>query len=319
VRTVDDAGNIVNGTGHAYDFESGNGGTAGGGTAGADTLVGTAGADTMAGLAGNDTYVVNHSGDVVIEASAQGTDTVMSSVSYSLPNNVENLTLTGGGNINGTGNSLANVLTGNSGNNTLDGGAGDDRMAGGAGNDTYRVGNVGDVVVELNGQGTDTVLSSVSYRLSSDVENLTLTGSGNINGTGNSQANVLIGNSGNNTLNGKSGSDTLTGYGGSDSFVFNKALGPTNVDTITDFNVVRDTIALDNAIFSAITGSGTLSAAQFTANTSGMAKDSSDHIIYETDTGKLSYDSNGSASGGMTQFAQLDAGLALTYSDFFII
>lgn len=273
----------------------------------------------MAGLAGNDTYIVNHSGDVVIEAAAQGTDTIMSSVSYSLPNNVENLTLTGSGNINGTGNSLANVLSGNSGNNTLDGGAGADRMAGGAGNDTYRVDNVGDVVAELNGQGTDTVSSSVSYRLSSDVENLTLTGSGNVTGTGNSLANVLVGNAGNNTLNGGSGSDMLTGSGGSDSFVFNKALGPANVDTITDFNVVGDTIVLDHAIFSTIAGTGTLSAAQFTANASGMAKDGSDHIIYETDTGKLLYDSNGNASGGMTQFGQLDAGLALTHSDFFII
>jgi Ca2+-binding RTX toxin-like protein len=101
--------------------------------------------------------------------------------------------------------------------------------------------------------------------------------------------------------------------------VFNKALGPTNVDTITDFNVVRDTIVLDHAIFSTISGTGTLSAAQFTANASGMAKDGSDRIIYETDTGKLLYDSNGNASGGMTQFGQVDAGLALTHLDFFII
>ena len=324
VRTVDHAGNIADGTGHAYNLESASGGGQSGsgtisGTAGADTLVGTAGADTMAGLAGNDTYTVNHSGDVVTEASGQGTDTVMSSVSYSLPDNVENLTLTGSGNINGTGNSLANVLTGNSGNNTLDGGAGADHMAGGAGNDTYRVDNARDVVVELNGQGTDTVLSSVSYSLPDNVENLTLSGSGNINGTGNSLANVLTGNSGNNTLNGGAGSDTLAGYGGNDSFVFNTALGPTNVDTITDFNVRDDTIVLDHAIFSAINGTGTLSAAQFTANTSGMAKDGSDHIIYETDTGKLFYDSNSKAPGGMTQFAQLDPGLALTHSDFFVI
>ena len=75
-------------------------------------LVGTAAADTMAGLAGNDEYVVNHAGDVVVEANGEGTDTVLSSVSYRLAwgQSIENLTLTGDGNINGTGNSLNNVL-----------------------------------------------------------------------------------------------------------------------------------------------------------------------------------------------------------------
>ncbi|MDB9456309.1 beta strand repeat-containing protein, partial [Dolichospermum circinale] len=105
------------------------------GTPNADTLTGTNGADTLIGLAGNDTYTVNHVGDIVTEALNAGTDLVNASISYTLPNHVENLTLTGSSNINGTGNSLNNTLTGNSGNNTLNGGAGADTLTGGTGSD----------------------------------------------------------------------------------------------------------------------------------------------------------------------------------------
>ncbi|MDB5505521.1 MAG: hypothetical protein JWR75_159, partial [Devosia sp.] len=101
------------------------------------------------GGAGNDTYIVDNSGDRAFETTtmsstidAGGTDTVQSSVSYNLDFNaglrfVENLTLTGTGNIYGTGNALANTLTGNTGNNTLNGGLGVDSLLGGAGNDTF--------------------------------------------------------------------------------------------------------------------------------------------------------------------------------------
>ena len=99
--------------------------------------------------------------------------------------------------IGGSGN---DTITGNSANNMLSGGAGADTMAGGLGNDTYVVDNVGDVVIENAGEGTDTVLASISYTLGANVENLTLTGSANLNGNGNSLANVIVGNSGNGTF-----------------------------------------------------------------------------------------------------------------------
>ena len=171
----------------------------------------------MIGGTGNDTYVVDAAGDVVTELAGQGTDTVQSSISYTLGANVENLTLTGAAAINATGNTLDNVLTGNTGNNVLSGGAGNDTMIGGAGNDTmiggtgndtYVVDAAGDVVTELAGQGTDTVQSSVSYTLGANVENLTLTGAAAINATGNALDNVVTGNAGDNILNGGVGNDT---------------------------------------------------------------------------------------------------------------
>jgi len=214
------------------------------GTAGADTLTGTANADVLMGLAGNDslrgvggddvidggagndtlvggtgndTFVVDSAGDVVVESSGQGTDTVQSSVTLALASNVENLVLTGGAAINGTGNTLPNSLAGNGAANVLNGGAGADTLAGGAGNDTYVVDNAADVVTELAGDGSDLVQSSVTFTLAAEIENLTLTGSGAINATGNGLANVLTGNGANNTLTGNAGDDTLVGGAGTDT------------------------------------------------------------------------------------------------------
>ena len=218
----------------------------------------------MTGGAGNDTYYVDNAGDQVIEAASGGTDTVYATMSYTLAasQQIETLRVSGAAGLTLTGNEINNALYGGVGNDILNGGAGVDVMTGGAGNDTYYVDNAGDQVTESAGNGTDLVQSSISYSLGGkQVENLTLTGSANINGTGNSFVNKLIGNSGNNILNGGSGSDTLNGLGGNDSFVFDTALGSTNVDTITDFNVVNDTIRLENAIFTTIVGIGTLTAA----------------------------------------------------------
>jgi Ca2+-binding RTX toxin-like protein len=161
---------------------------------------------------------------------------------------VENLTLTGTAAINGTGNGDNNVITGNTGNNTLDGGAGTDTLIGGSGNDIYIVDSTTDTITEQANGGTDTIQSSVTYTiLAANVENLTLTGTAAINGTGNAGNNVITGNTGNNRLNGGAGNDrltggvgkdTLTGGLGTDRFDYRTLSDSVfgNFDVITDFN-----------------------------------------------------------------------------------
>lgn len=292
------------------------------GGAGNDTLTGDAGQDSMAGGLGDDRYTVDSQTDVVTEAAGEGKDTVRSSVSFTLGDNLENLELSGKNNRNATGNALDNRLTGNSGNNILDGGLGKDTMTGGGGNDIYVVNSAGDKVVETATGGTDTVQSSVSFSLESTpsvrfVEHLTLTGGGNISATGNALANRLIGNSGKNQLSGGLGEDTLTGGAGADSFVFNTAPGGGNVDRITDFTAGEDRIRLDDAAFAGL-AAGTLADTAFVANASGQADTQAQRIVYETDTGKLFYDSDGAGGTARVQFALLTAGLALDNTDFVV-
>jgi Ca2+-binding RTX toxin-like protein len=189
------------------------------GGAGNDVLDGGLGNDTLIGGTGNDTFVVDAVGDVVTELANEGTDLVQSAISYTLGANVENLTLTGTAAINGTGNALDNVITGNAANNTLTGGAGNDTLIGGAGidtliggagNDTYVIDTAADVITELANEGTDLVQSAISYTLGANVENLQLTGTAAINGTGNAANNVLFSGAGNNVLNGLTGIDTAS-------------------------------------------------------------------------------------------------------------
>lgn len=267
---------------------------------GDDTLNGGGGADLMVGGAGNDTYTVDNASDSVVEAGSEGVDLVQSSITYTLSLNVENLTLTGSSNINGTGNALDNVITGTSGNNTLTGNDGNDTLNGNGGVDTLVGGNGNDIyyvdgsdtVTELTGGGTDEVRSTITYTLGNFVENLVLLGSSAINGTGNSLANVITGNSaansltgndGNDTLDGGAGNDTLIGGLGDDTYVVDSAS-----DTVTEVSgqgtdIVRSSAAtytlaanVENLVLigsSAISGTGNSAANVLTGNSAANTLD----------------------------------------------
>ena len=199
----------------------------------------------MQGGSGNDVYTVDVATDIVTEFAGEGTgtDEIRTALtSYSLGDNVENLTFTGTVAFTGTGNDLNNVITGaaagdtlsgaggddtlngGSGNDLLDGGTGNDTMVGGVGNDIYIVESTGDVVTESSNGGTDEVRTSVSsYTLGTNVEHLRYTGTGDFTGTGNTLANTLTGGAGNDLLDGGSGIDTMIGGAGNDVYVVSVA------------------------------------------------------------------------------------------------
>ncbi|MEJ8849669.1 calcium-binding protein [Variovorax rhizosphaerae] len=208
------------------------------GGAGDDKIDGGEGADEMWGGTGNDIYYVDNIHDRVNERAGEGVDAVQIRVSYTLIENLENLHLAGTAAINGTGNSLNNVITGNTGDNVLDGAAGNDTMYGGSGNDTFIIDCAGDTVIEYANNGTDLVLSNVAFALGANVENLTLTGSAAINGTGNALDNVLKGNTGNNQLDGGAGNDTLDGGAGDDRIDGGEGADAMSGGTGNDFYVV---------------------------------------------------------------------------------
>ena len=312
------------------------------GNSGNNQLSGGAGADEMRGFDGDDTYVVNHAGDQVFETSpTDGVDTVRSSITYSLGSYLENLVLTGIAAIDGNGNSLVNSLTGNGNDNQLNGGQGADTMIGGGGDDTYTVDNTGDVIVETAGNGTDTVWSSADYTLSASIETLNLTGSA-VTGAGNAGANTINGNNADNVLFGGGNTDTLFGwlgadtllgdvgndklyggagnddlYGGTglDSFYFDAPLSAVaNVDDILDFVAADDTIRLDRAIFTGIAADGAIGAAAFRLGTTAL--DADDRILYDSITGQVRYDADGTGGTAAILFATVTPGAMLTSADF---
>jgi Ca2+-binding RTX toxin-like protein len=277
------------------------------GNAANNILNGGAGNDTMRGGAGNDTYYVDAAGDSIVESASEGTDTVVASVSYTLTSNVENLTLTGSA-VSGTGNTLNNTLQGNAAGNVLNGGVGSDTLKGGAGNDTYYIDTAADSITENANEGTDSVFASVSYTLANHVEKLTLTGSA-VFGTGNILNNELIGNASNNVLNGSAGNDTLKGGDGADTLIAelgaDQLWGGTAADrfelsksnstfvTIQDFSIIEGDlirIGRDSA-------GNQLKASQLRASAGARSATTlSQRVIYDTTTGQLFYDADGSGS-----------------------
>ena len=187
---------------------------------GSDTLIANAGTDTLNGGSGNDVFVINNAADVISDTSATATNSLQTSVSYTLPTHVNALILTGNANIVGTGNSASNTLTGSFGNDTLAAGTGLATLIGGTGNTTFVVNNVSDVVQDTTTYSANAILSSVSFTAPTNVNSLTLTGTASL---------VATANAGNDTLVSNSGVDTLTGGVGASVFVVNNS-----ADTVQD-------------------------------------------------------------------------------------
>jgi Ca2+-binding RTX toxin-like protein len=315
------------------------------GSSNADTLDGGAGVDTMNGDDGNDTYIVT-AGDVLVDSG--GTDTVETSITWSLGTEFENLTMTGTGNITMQGNNLNNLIVGNSGNNTFNARAGDDTILAGAGNDRIDMfGNgfasYGNEVVD-GGEGFDNIdfsgyaKSGITVNLAtgqiagggdgglgtvaiSNVE-MVITGAFNDRFTGNSGANNFDGRGGNDTLSGGGGADTLTGGAGNDFFVFDTAPGSTNVERITDFASATDKLQFENGIFTAIGATGNFAAGdgRFWAAAGATAgHDANDRLIYNTSTGSLYYDADGSGSGASILVATFQGNPSIAATDIAII
>ena len=226
------------------------------------------------------------------------------------------------------------VLIGNAGSDILDGGIGMDYMEGGLGNDIYTVDNTLDMVVETSSAGgTDWVKASVSHALGTNTENLTLTGTAAINGTGNTLANVIEGNAaanvlsggaGNDVLMGGGGNDTLVGGSGSDSFVFKVAPNASsNLETVIDFQSGLDKIQLSRSVFTALgTASATLTQGQFWSGAGVVTgHDADDRVLYNTTTGALYYDADGSGSVAAVQIALIGTSThaAVLFTDFQVI
>jgi len=292
-----------------------------------DTLIGTVGVNRIDGGAGNDTISGRAGPDALIGGS--GIDTA----SYGTSAQGVRVDLTNGIGIGGdadgdtlsgvesiTGSKNADTLIGDINSNTLNGGDGNDLLSGRAGADTLIGGNG----IDTSTYGASTSAVSVNLLTGTgtggDAEGDTLSSVENL--IGSTRGDTLIGNGVANRLAGGLGNDALTGNGGADTFVFDTAVGPTNIDTITDFTVDLDTIELSKSIYSALQSGatpGSLSNASFRYSSDPSTSGGLGEIIYNATTGSLSYDSDGMGAAAPQQIAQLSTFLAMSASQFKLV
>lgn len=288
------------------------------GGVGNDQLIGGSGNDTLLGGEGNDKITADDGDDTVDGGTGDDKITSGAGADDIQGGSGNDVLDAGDGNDSLDGGTGDDVLKAGAGDDDLDGGSGADKMAGGDGNDTFHVDNAGDKVSEKAGQGTDTVIATVSYSIEKTaVENLTLSESAsplNIDATGNKEDNILIGNSGDNVLNGKAGADTLTGGAGHDLFVFsNKAKDGS--DTVTDFHSGEDHLGFSGGVFKAL-ASG-ITADNLVAGT--VATTANEHLIFDSNTGHLYFDADGSGSKEQVLIVTLTGVSALHAADFQIV
>lgn len=322
---------------------------------------GESGIDTLDTTAWDEAYAIdlvtgatNYAGESYLNfehlITGDGNDTLVGSASANrIQSGVGNDSIDGGsGNDTLDGGAGNDTLNGGGAGDSLIGGAGIDSMVGGGGNDNYTVTETGDLAVETSTLATeiDIVKSAVAYTLGANLENLTLTGSALIDGTGNALNNVLNGNGyantlkgsggndalngaggadalygglGNDTLSGGGGLDTLKGEAGLDSYLFDTAPNTaTNADTVTGFLAADDTFLMENGVYTALgAATGPLAAAKFRTGTAAL--DADDRIVYDAATGQLLYDADGNGAGSAVLFARVSAGTAITAADFVIV
>jgi Ca2+-binding RTX toxin-like protein len=295
---------------------------------GDDQLTGGEGADYMEGGNGNDTYYVDNVDDIVVEIAGAGIDHVVSTISYILGENLENLTLSGTADIFGRGNDLNNTLKGNAGNNNLYGAGGNDSINGGLGNDiigggegndfliggdgidllTYKVGSTGGVTVSLaittkqntGGGGMDTVREFENLEGTIWDDNL----------TGNSGDNKIAGLAGNDVIRGGGGNDDITAGADADTVVF-EAAGANGFDRIRGFVSGTDKLEFHVA-------DGYSATAGFTVGTAAVGSDA--QFVYDDVLDHLYYDADGDGAGAAVGLASLaNLAVKLVASDIAIV